>query len=70
MKQPKYSVGIDISSESFTVCASSKPGVSLQKPEDQDLIEFLSYLAKSAGWHHRHRIKPLDRSCSCTNECW
>jgi len=36
MKQPKYFVGIDISSESFTVCASSKPGVSLHQPEDYD----------------------------------
>lgn len=36
MKQPKYSVGIDISSESFTVCASSNPGISLHDPEDYD----------------------------------
>ena len=36
MKHPKYFVGIDISSESFTVCAILKPGVSLHQPEDYD----------------------------------
>lgn len=36
MKQPKYSIGIDISSERFTVCASSKPGISIKDPEDYD----------------------------------
>ena len=36
MKQPKYSIGVDISSESFTVCASSKPGISLHDPEDYE----------------------------------
>ena len=58
MKQPKYSVGIDISSESFTVCASSKPGVSLQKPEDydNDLVGF----RKLVTWFKSFNMAPDD----------
>ena len=36
MKHPLYHIGVDISSESFTVCASTKPGIPLQAPEDYD----------------------------------
>lgn len=34
MKHPKFSTGVDISSESFTVCVSSKPGVGIQEPQE------------------------------------
>jgi len=58
MKQPRYSIGIDISSESFTVCASSKPGISIQDPVDYE--NTLSGFKQLTAWFKSLKMKPAD----------
>lgn len=58
MKQPKYSIGVDISSESFTVCASSKPGVSLYEPEDYD--NDINGFKQLTAWFKSLKMTPAD----------
>jgi len=58
MKQPKYSVGVDISSETFTVCASTKPGVSLHQPEDYD--NNYDGFKQLSAWFNSLKMKAAD----------
>ena len=58
MKHPKYSVGVDISSESFTVCASTRPGVALYIPEDYD--NDLDGFKRLTAWFEASGMKPAD----------
>jgi transposase len=58
MKQPKYSIGIDISSESFTVCASSKPGISIQDPVDYE--NNTTGFKQLTAWFKSLKMKPAN----------
>lgn len=58
MKHPQYSVGIDISSESFTVSISSKPGVSLYEAKDYD--NNMEGFEQLAIWFKSLRIRTSD----------
>ncbi len=58
MKHPLYFIGVDISSERFTVCASTKPGVPLQAPEDYD--NDIDGFKSLEVWFESFKMKPAD----------
>ncbi len=58
MKQPPYSVGIDISSESFTVSIISEPGVGLCEAKDYD--NNLEGFDKLMSWFKTLKLNPRD----------
>ncbi|MBT3355306.1 MAG: transposase [Candidatus Marinimicrobia bacterium] len=58
MKQPQYYVGIDISSENFTVSISSQPGISLDGSKDYD--NNIEGFGQLMTWFKTLKLKPCD----------
>ncbi len=58
MKQPPYSVGIDLSSESFTVSIISEPGICLCETKDYD--NNLEGFDQLTAWFNTLNLNPRD----------